>query len=185
MAFPVYKPPSGIPAKGQRPPFARGNTAGVTAGHRAPRVYGALAEVLAAGLAEERPDLAAYPEAVAAWATAEAQVALLRRHLGEVGPLDDDGQPRRASLEWLTKLESAAMRHRAVLGLDPRSEAALAKERAEAQVVAVDLTLLAERGRAALAARQTAPPDLAGQALEHVKATSPPWHGGALTEEGR
>jgi hypothetical protein len=35
--------------------------------------------VLAAGLVEDRPDLARYPEAVAAWSTAEAQAALLRR----------------------------------------------------------------------------------------------------------
>jgi hypothetical protein len=42
--------------------------------------------MLAAGLELDRPDLAAYPEAVSAWATSEAVGALLRRHLAVVGP---------------------------------------------------------------------------------------------------
>jgi len=164
--------PSGIPAKGTRPPFTSGNLAPVTHGARSPRVYGDLAQRFAAGLVDDRPDLAAYPEAVAAWATAEAQAALLRRHLAEVGPLDPDtGRPRDAALTWLTRLEGAAARHRATLGLDPRSEAALSRERAAAVVLAVDLDALAERGRAALAARGTSPPDLAGEVLAgHVAA---------------
>jgi hypothetical protein len=161
---PGQGPPSGIPAKGERPPFTPGNLAAATHGARSPRVYGPLAEALAAGLVEDRPDLAAYPEAVAAWATAEAQAALIRRHVAEVGPLDD-GKPRDAVLTWLTRLEGAAARHRATLGLDPRAEAALARERAAASVLAVDLDALAERGRAVLAARDSAPPDLAGRVL--------------------
>jgi hypothetical protein len=159
-------PPSGIPAKGYRPPFTSGNLAPLTHGARSPRVYGDLAQRLAAGLTEDRPDLGAYPETVAAWATAEAQAALLRRHVAEVGPLDTDtGKPREAVLTWLTRLEGAAARHRATLGLDPRSEAALSRERAAASVLAVDLDVLAERGRLALAARSTVPPDLAGEVL--------------------
>ena len=80
-----------------------------------------------------------------------------------------------AVLIWLTRLEGAAARHRATLGLDPRSEAALARERAAASVLAVDLDALAERGRQALAQRDAAglpaPPDLAGEVLaEHVAA---------------
>lgn len=96
----------------------------------------------------------------------------MRRHVADVGPLDPDtGQPRDALLAWLTRLESAAARHRATLGLDPRSEAALSRERAAATVLAVDLDALAERGRAAIAARSTAPPDLPGKVLdEHVAA---------------
>lgn len=152
-----------------RPPFPPGNALAVTTGHRSVRVYGELAEHLAAGLVEDRPDLVAYPEAVAAWATAEAQSALLRRRLGEVGPLDDDGEPRANLLYWMGRLDTAATKHRAALGLDPRSEAALAKERAEAGAAAVDLAVLAQRGREALAARERAgippPPDLAGQVL--------------------
>ena len=160
----------GIPAKGKRPPFTPGNLSAVTHGARSPRVYGALAEALAAGLVEDRPDLAAYPEAIAAWATAEAQAALIRRHVAERGPLDPDtGAPRDADLTWLTRLEGAAARHRATLGLDPRSEAALSRERAAASVLAVDLDALAERGREVLSARELAPPDLAGRVLSEER----------------
>lgn len=67
---------SGTPAGGSRPPFTSGNLARATSGARSPRVYGDLAQRLAAGLTEDRPDLGHYPEAVAAWATAEAQAAL-------------------------------------------------------------------------------------------------------------
>lgn len=49
-------PASGLPASGAslRPPFAPGNMVRLTAGHRAPRVYGELAQQLGAGLAEGR-----------------------------------------------------------------------------------------------------------------------------------
>lgn len=172
---PGQGPASGLPARGERPPFPQGNTLSTTHGARAPRVYGALAEALAAGLAEDRPDLAVYPEAVAAWATAEAQAALLRRHLDQVGTIDPDtGEPRPGALNWLRSFEKLAADHRATLGLDPRSEAALARERAAAVTLAVDLTALAERGRAVLAAREAAgipaPPDLAGEVLAEVQA---------------
>jgi hypothetical protein len=128
--------------------------------------------VLAAGLEADRPDLAAYPEALAARAQSEAIAALLRRHLSEVGPVDPDtAQPRETSLKELHRVESAAARHRAVLGLDPRSEAALARERAEVATLVVDLDGLAERGRAALQAREEtglpAPPDLAADPASH------------------
>ena len=170
-------PASGLPARGggSRPPFPPGNLVQLTHGARTPRVYGELAQTLAAGLAADRPDLAGYPEAVAAWATAEAQAALLRRHVAGVGPLDPDtGQPRDAVLTWLNRTEGAAARHRTALGLDPRSEAALARERAAASVLAVDLDALAERGRVVLAERERAglpaPLDLAGSVLASVTA---------------
>ena len=169
---PPCRPASGVPAKGSRPPFSKGNLAPATHGARSPRVYGDLAQHLAVGLMEDRPDLASYPEAVAAWATAEAQAALMRRHVDTVGPIDsENGKPRDSVLLWLTRMEGAAMRHRAVLGLDPRSEAALSRERAEASVLAVDLDALAERGRAALESRGTGVPDLPGEVLAgHVAA---------------
>jgi hypothetical protein len=172
---PGQGPASGLAARGERPPFPPGNALHLSHGARAPRVYGALAESLAAGLTEDRPDLAAYPEAVAAWATAEAQAALLRRHLADVGTIDPGtGEPRPGTLTWLRTFEKAAAEHRATLGLDPRSEAALTRERAAAVTLAVDLTALAERGRAVLAARESAgipaPPDLAGKVLAEVQA---------------
>lgn len=162
-------PASGIPAHGTRPPFAPGNTLALHSGHRTPRVYGSLAEHLVAGLAEDRPDLTRYPEALAAWATAEAQTALLRRHLEEVGLMDEEGQPRKGLLDWLVRLENLAARQRSTLGLDPRSDAQLARERAEAATLAVDLDALAERGRAAMARREPVP-DVAGEVLGAVLA---------------
>lgn len=151
---------------------ALGNTQTVKSGARSPRVYGELAQHLAAGLVDDRPDLAVYPEAVAAWATAEAQAALIRRHLTEAGWIDrTTGEPNGATLHWLGVFERLAAKHRDTLGLDPRSEAALARERASAAVLAVDLSALAERGRAALAEHRLNPaPDLAGEALAKVHA---------------
>jgi hypothetical protein len=175
---PGQGPASGLPAtRSERPPFAPGNLVMLTHGARTPRVYGPLAEALAAGLTEDRPDLAAYPEALAAWATAEAQAALLRRHLAEVGTIDPDtGKPRAESLTVLRSFERLAAEHRATLGLDPRSEASLARERAAAATLAVDLDALAQRGRAVLTAREQAglpaPPDLAGDVLAEVRAAA-------------
>ena len=186
--LPHNGPASGIPAGGSgrgpasgrptRPPFPPGNLVGLSHGARTPRVYGPLAELLAAGLIADRPDLTAYPEAVAAWATAEAQTALLRRHLAEVGTIDPEtGEPRPSPLTWLRSFEKLAAEHRATLGLDPLSEARLSRERATAVTLAVDLDALAERGRAVLSARELAglpaPPDLAGEVLAVVRASAP------------
>jgi len=167
----VEQPASGLPARGYtRPPFASGNAAHLAHGARTRRVYGPVAEELAAGLVEDRPDLHRYPEAVAAWATAEAQCLLMRRHVEQVGTLDDDGEPRASLLTWLSKFESAAAKHRARLGLDPMAEASLARERAAASVLAVDVEATLAAGREALARREAAglpaPRDVAGEALE-------------------
>lgn len=170
------RPASGIPARGTgtRPPFTPGNLVGASHGARAPRVYGDLAQRLAVGLMDDRPDLAAYPEAVAAWATAEAQAALMRRHVADVGTFADDGEPRGSLLTWLRSFERMASEARKPLGLDPMSEAALSRERAAAATLAVDLDALAERGRLALAQREAAglpaPPDLAGEVLTEHRA---------------
>ncbi|MGB4779790.1 hypothetical protein [Microbacterium sp.] len=169
---------SGTPANGTRPPFPKGNAMTVKSGARSPRVYGRLARQLAAGLVEDRKDLGDYPEAVAAWATAEAQVALLRRHLEQVGTIDPETmEPRAASLHWLKHFEKLAAEARATLGLDPRSEAALAKERAAAQTLMVDLHAIAERGAAAIAAREAAgivELDTPGDVLREVLDAAPP-----------
>lgn len=168
------RPASGLPARnrGTRPPFGPGNAAHLKHGAASPRVYLPLAERLAAGLLDARPDLAPYPVAVARWAEWEARALLMRRHLAAVGDLDGtgpDAEPRKGPTKWLKECESAAERAAAVLGLDPRSEATLARERAAASLVAVDLEEIAERGREALARRVAAgevpPPDPAGEVL--------------------
>lgn len=148
-----------------RKPFYPGNATRLTSGARSPRVYGELARLLAAGLIEDRPDLAGYPEEVASWATLEAQAALMRKHFEEVGSIDPEKNEPRSSLSWLSHFEKRAMEARQPLGLGPMSEAKLAKERATAAVLSVDLEALAQKGRATLAA-QVDGPDLAGQVLE-------------------
>lgn len=113
-------------------------TPAVTLGHgvRSPLVYGALAELLTVGLLNKRPDLAAYPEAVAGWATAEAQATLVMRHLEQVGTFHPEtGEPRGSTLNWLRNFERLAAKHRQTLGLDPRSEAELTRERAAAMTL--------------------------------------------------
>jgi hypothetical protein len=109
-----WRPAAGLPASGERLPLLAGHPGPLVSGHRTPRVYGPLAQTLAAGLEADRPDLAAYPEALAAWAQSEAIAALLRRHLSEVGPVDPaTAQPRETSLKELARAEFAAARHRA------------------------------------------------------------------------
>lgn len=132
----------------------RGNAAALTAGHRSPRVYGAVAAELAAELLAVRPDLDDYPAAVARWAEHEARALLLRRHLAEVGELDEDGQPRDSLLRWLSTFENNAEKAAALLGLDPRSHVALIRERASAGLVSMSLESIAAAGRDALRARQ-------------------------------
>lgn len=136
-------------------PYAEANTASVTGGYRSPRVYNAVSAALVSGLVETRPDLRSFPEALAAWGDAEARAALLRRHLDEVGLIDDNGEPRSALVDVLSKFERRATTARSQLGLDPRSEAELALLRSKALregtlAPAIDLDALAERGRAAL-----------------------------------
>lgn len=149
---------SGIPAKGTRPPFEKGNTLRLKHGARTAKIYQPLAQELACGLLDERPDLEAYPEAVAAWSEAEARAQLLRAHLAEVGLLDpDSGEVREGAAKWLRWMEKDAQELRERLGLDPRADAALAKERAQAATLAYDLDGLIATGREVLASGQTAP----------------------------
>lgn len=131
--------------------FEPGNTVRLTHGAHSPRVYGPVAEGLAEWLVELRPDLAAYPAAVAAWARTEAQLQRLTEWVVEHGEIDERGELR--SGRWLTALERLALQHRQALGLDPTSAARLARERAEATAAFVDLEGVVAAGRAASSAR--------------------------------
>lgn len=154
---PAESTPARQRGKGRRAPFAAGHGYSMRSGARSPRVYGALAEELVAGMLEKRPDLAGYPEALGAWATAEAQAVLLRRDLEMNGVLHPEtGEPRDAVLRWSSATERRAAKAREALGLDPRSEATLARERAAASALAVDLEGLAAAGRQSLAQRRPA-----------------------------
>ena len=139
-------PASGRPASG-RPaqPYEPGNTAAVKSGARSPRFVDPVAAELGRALLAARPDLEAYPEAVAAWARAEARCLLYAEYHAQVGPLDEDGNLRGGRHVMLAERMAQTMRER--LGLDPRAEADLHKARAEAIHATADLEAIRARGR--------------------------------------
>lgn len=150
-----YKPASGRPAR----PYRAGNTERLDAGHRSPRVFNSVAAALSTGLMASREDLRHFPEAVAAWADAEARAALLRYDLDQRGMFDDTGEVRESRVRTLERFERRAANERARLGLDPTSEAELALLRARALQVGAHfggqgepLDALAQAGRDALEA---------------------------------
>ncbi|MGJ3507950.1 hypothetical protein [Enemella sp. A6] len=185
MTSPANGPGHGGPASGAppRPPWP------TTHGAKSKRVYQPLAEQLAAGVLADRPDLAPYPDAVSAWAEAEASCVLLRRFHAEHGLIDDKGHPR-PSTKLANVLETRAANLRSRLGLDPIAEVQLAQARAEVTSLGVHtgLAMLAAQGREALAARDAAgiepPRDLAGELLAAVQdADRGEWGSGALDQQ--
>jgi hypothetical protein len=111
-----------------------------------------IARELVEGLLADRPDVALHPEAVWSWASAEAKTIALDAWLADHGLVDGDGElypAEAAAARWSRRAELL----RARLGLDPRSEADLARARADAHHAAVDLDGLRARGREILEAR--------------------------------
>jgi hypothetical protein len=135
-----------------RTSFGPGNRAAVTHGGWSPAVFGPVAIALRDALLQDRPRLAQYALAVAAWADIEARCLVLREHLDEHGMLDARGRVRPAT-ELLVKLERRADQARQRLGLDPKADADLARATAEAAGSVADLDAVREAGRRALAAR--------------------------------
>jgi hypothetical protein len=147
----------GLPARGYSwDPFQPGHVLSVKSGATSPRAIEPVAEALTAGILEQRPDLERHPFAVAAWARAEARALLIARWFAD-GIFDKDGNER-PGVRRLVEFERMAAQMREKLGLDPRSEAQLAKERVDAQASAYDLDGIMAAGRAALEAR-VAPPE--------------------------
>jgi hypothetical protein len=141
------------PARGYSwPPFERGNTASMRHGAFSDRKVDPLVRELVAGLLEDRPELGRYPETVMAWGRAEARCLLLHDWVVEHCLVTADGTTP-APLRYVAQFERLALELRARLGLDPRSEAELVRDQAEATRSAVDLEGLRERGRAVLEAR--------------------------------
>lgn len=145
-----HKPASGTPARGRRPPFHEGNQVALRHGAFSPRVYQPVARELFEGLVAHRPDLAGYTFEVVAWAESEARAMILREHVESRGMFDAEGEPRDGVLKWLSKFEAEAREGRKRLGLDPRSDAELARQRAEAGRSQVDLDAVRQRGREVL-----------------------------------
>jgi hypothetical protein len=146
----------GGPARGYAwQPFAPGHTLSTRHGAYSRREVDPLAAELTAAVLAERPALAPYASAVRSWADLEARAELVRAWLDVHGTLDEGGRPQPAT-HLLVRLEAALMKARAQLGLDPRADAQLARERAEAVHLTADLDGLAAAGRAALEARERA-----------------------------
>jgi len=146
-------PSTGLPARGPGKgparryswqPFAAENLAALRSGVWSRRKVDPIASEFVLGLLADRPDLGGYPEAVAAWARAEARCVLLAEHFAD--GLIADGQER-PGLRYVAQFERLASTLRERLGLDPRSEAELARDRVDAVRDAVDLDALRERGR--------------------------------------
>ncbi len=130
------------------PPFAEGNTVRLRSGAWSARKVDPLTAELVAGLLADRPDLAAWPETVWAWARAEARCLLLAEYQVEAGLIDPKTGDVRSG-RWVGTFERLAADLRGRLGIDPRSEAELARERADASRSAVDLAGIQARGREA------------------------------------
>lgn len=138
------------PASGTYRKFEKGNEVRLRHGARSERHVTPVAEELVAGLLEDRPDLAQYPEALEAWARAEARALLM----AGADFLDEDGHP--INPRDVARFERLAADARARLGLDPKSEADLHKSRADAARSVVDLDAIRRRGREALEGRDGA-----------------------------
>ena len=162
---PNNSPASGIPAAGESAyVFERKPASGIPAqppqswrletGHTSKRSHRQTADRLVAGLLGERPDLADYPEQLAAWSRAEARAVLFSAHLAKKGAFDENDELRGGLISAVNAAETAASKARIALGLTPASEAAIAKARAEtASIVGVNLQSLADAGAAILAER--------------------------------
>jgi hypothetical protein len=164
------KPASGLPAKGYSwPPFEPGNEVSLRHGARSDRFVEPLARAFADALLTDRPDLAAYPEALMAWSTSEARCERLRVWTAEHGLVGEDGKV--VNSHDILMFEAQAAKFRALMGLDPMSDAQLQKTRADAVLTVVDLESIRARGREALARRQAlaAAEDAEGVEIETVE----------------
>jgi len=135
------------------PPFTEGNTVSLRHGARSDRFVEPLARAFLDVLVADRPDLLAYPEVLAAWATAEARCERLRTWQSRRGFINDAAGRVRAAHDTLA-FEKQAQHLRERLGLDPLADAHLARARADAVLTQVDLESIRARGREAFAKRQ-------------------------------
>lgn len=151
----MSEPASGVPARGYTwEPFRPGHTLSMRHGAFSNRKVDPVAAELVDGLLADRPDLAEHPEAVHAWGRAEARCMLVDEWLADHSLVDADGKPAGIAV-LIPRFEKLAADLRARLGLDPRSQAELTRQRMDATRSAVDLDAVRERGREARAARET------------------------------
>jgi hypothetical protein len=123
---PAKGPGHGGPARGYRwEPFKVGNEVRLRHGARSERRVDPVAAELVEALLADRPDLAAYPEAVWGWARAEARCLLFAHWHAQVGYLDEAGNPRGGGHVAAAENQAARLRER--LGLDPGQRCAAAE----------------------------------------------------------
>ncbi len=134
---------------GQRPPFEPGNEAAVTHGARSQKKVEQLAAQIDADLLTRAPWVSEYGEALKAYGRAEAVARMLFNDIAKVGAYDGKGEFRATIFaRWATS-ENTAAKLRDALGLTPRSEAQVARDRAAAAASSVDVVAeLARQGRA-------------------------------------
>jgi hypothetical protein len=150
---PAGGPGRGGPARGYSwEPFKAGNEVRLRHGARSERRVDPVAAELVKALLADRPDLAAYPEAVWGWARAEARCLLFADWHAQVGYLDEAGNVRGGG--HVAAAENAAARLRERLGLDPVSDVQLQRAKAEAVHLVADLEQIRERGRVVLERRR-------------------------------
>jgi hypothetical protein len=140
---------------GQRPPFAPGHRLSVRSGAFGSRMSEPLAVELAEELIERRPDLANYPEEVAALCRVEARVLLLDRWLCEHG-LWDRKKLREGPLRHLATFERTAAGLRRELGLSPAGEARMRRDQAAAAASVADIAAVMVAGTQTVARRREA-----------------------------
>jgi hypothetical protein len=151
--IPAGGPGRGGPRRGYSwAPFQVGNEVRLRHGARSERRVDPVAAELVEALLADRPDLAAYPEAVWGWARAEARCLLLEDWHARHGFLDEDGNVRGGAR--VATFEAQASRARERLGLDPVSDVQLQKSRAEVVALVADVQGIRERGRAVLERRR-------------------------------
>lgn len=141
--------------EGQRPPFREGNEAAVTHGARSQRKVEELARQIDADLLTRAPWVAEYPEALKAYGRAESVARMLFNDIAKVGVYGSKGEFRASILARWATAENTAARHREALGLTPKSEAQVARDRAVAASASVDVVAeLVRQGQATRAQRQ-------------------------------
>lgn len=132
--------------------FEKHNEVSIRSGAHSRRRVDPLATELVAGLLEDRPDLAGFPETVWAWGRAEARCWLLAEYHAEHGLFDEKGNVRGG--QYVGQFEKLAAHLRSTIGLDPRSEAELAKVRVDATHASFDLDVLRAKGREVIEAHE-------------------------------
>ncbi len=152
---------TGLPARGYSwPPFEKGNTAALTAGHNSPRKVQPIADALTDEITSAAPWCAspAFRGAVGSWAWSEAQATLLRAYVEEHGMIDDEGEERPA-VRTLDRVEGRLAKLRDQLGLSPAALGKLMQSAASVAATTGDqasVDALRAEGSRILASRLTA-----------------------------